>query len=408
MKNKKNDVLFICQFFYPEYISSATLPFDMAKKLSDEGYNVGALCGYPKEYIDKKVPLNEAVDNVDIKRVKYIQFSRSGFLHRIINFLSFSMAIAVKFNTVRKYKVVYVFSNPPILPFIVSAMKKICNIKIIHVLYDVYPEIGEKTNAYSTNGILSKVIKKCNDFAYKKFDQVLVISTDMKDYICESRQIKKEKVSSIPVWYKDTFTENIIEPKDTRMFKEFTKEDFIVSYLGNMGTCQDLETIIECIKNTPEKSSIKYLFAGHGNKFDEIKKLSRQGILLNTFCYDFLQGQDFKDIMSISNCYIVSLVEGLCGLCSPSKVPSYLMEKKPVICIMDSKSEIAMDIMENDAGYVVGNNDFLELFRCVNELKNDDKKLNLKSESARKIFLRKYEKNICLNLHLENLKDIIK
>ena len=29
----KKDILFLCQFFYPEYISSAKLPFDLANAL---------------------------------------------------------------------------------------------------------------------------------------------------------------------------------------------------------------------------------------------------------------------------------------------------------------------------------------------------------------------------------------
>ena len=46
----KRDILFLCQFFYPEYNSSATLPFDTASYLAQNGYSVGALCGYPREY----------------------------------------------------------------------------------------------------------------------------------------------------------------------------------------------------------------------------------------------------------------------------------------------------------------------------------------------------------------------
>lgn len=50
----KDDVLMLCQFFYPEHISSATLPFDTACALARAGLKVGALCGYPKEYTDRK------------------------------------------------------------------------------------------------------------------------------------------------------------------------------------------------------------------------------------------------------------------------------------------------------------------------------------------------------------------
>ena len=46
----KKDILFLCQFFYPEHNSSATLPFDTAQYLANHGFSVDALCGYPKEY----------------------------------------------------------------------------------------------------------------------------------------------------------------------------------------------------------------------------------------------------------------------------------------------------------------------------------------------------------------------
>ena len=42
---KKKDILFLLQFFYPEYVSSATLPFDTASRLADEGFDVDVLCG---------------------------------------------------------------------------------------------------------------------------------------------------------------------------------------------------------------------------------------------------------------------------------------------------------------------------------------------------------------------------
>lgn len=71
---KRKDALFLCQFFYPEYNSSATLPWDTARFLANEGYSIGALCGYPKEYNnDSNVPLVEIKENVAIKRLKYLQ-----------------------------------------------------------------------------------------------------------------------------------------------------------------------------------------------------------------------------------------------------------------------------------------------------------------------------------------------
>jgi len=39
--SKKKDVLFLCQYFYPEYVSSATLPFDTAVALTKAGFTLG-------------------------------------------------------------------------------------------------------------------------------------------------------------------------------------------------------------------------------------------------------------------------------------------------------------------------------------------------------------------------------
>ena len=88
---KKKDILFLCQFFYPEHNSSATLPFDTATYLAEHGLQVDALCGYPKEYTkEKDVPLYEKVKNVGIKRIKYVEVSRQSFWGRLINYFSFT------------------------------------------------------------------------------------------------------------------------------------------------------------------------------------------------------------------------------------------------------------------------------------------------------------------------------
>ena len=88
---KKKDILFACQFFYPEYISSAQLPFDTAKALKAAGYSVDVLCGYPREYLDGSgIPVRETVEGIHIRRLKYIQMDRSGFLGRIVNYFSFT------------------------------------------------------------------------------------------------------------------------------------------------------------------------------------------------------------------------------------------------------------------------------------------------------------------------------
>ena len=110
----KRDVLFLCQFFYPEYNSSATLPFDTARYLAQSGYSVDALCGYPREYnTSGEVSAREMKDGVSIHRLHYIQFSRRSKLGRLINYFSFTLSVLLHIFEIKNYKTVIVYSNPP-------------------------------------------------------------------------------------------------------------------------------------------------------------------------------------------------------------------------------------------------------------------------------------------------------
>ena len=132
----KKDILFLCQFFYPEYNSSATLPFDTAKYLASHGFSVGALCGYPKEYSkDKDVPIKETKDKVEIQRIKYLQLKRGSKIGRLINYFSFTFKALLHVGKLRKYKSVIVYSNPPILPLVPVIANMLFKTKIIKLFF---------------------------------------------------------------------------------------------------------------------------------------------------------------------------------------------------------------------------------------------------------------------------------
>ena len=68
----KNKIMFVCQYFYPEKVSSGVLPYEMASKMSEAGFEVSALVGYPKEYAtnNDEVSFMETTDKgVKIKRL---------------------------------------------------------------------------------------------------------------------------------------------------------------------------------------------------------------------------------------------------------------------------------------------------------------------------------------------------
>ena len=275
MKSKK-DILFLCQFFYPEYISSATLPFDTAKALQKAGFSVDVLCGYPREYLDgAQIPVEETVEGIHIRRLKYIQMDRSGFLGRIINYFSFTFMVLLNLPKLAKYRSVVVYSNPPILPWIATWAKKLFGTKLVFVSYDLYPEVAIVTDTLREGHPICRLMNHINRCICRRADRIVALSREMKDYILAHRDYPADAVAVIPNWYEDTGVS--LENRENNRFRDITKGRFTVSYFGNMGTMQDMQTILDAVRALKDDPNVFFLFAGHGNKMDALRETVQEG-----------------------------------------------------------------------------------------------------------------------------------
>lgn len=409
MKDKK-DILFLCQFFYPEYISSATLPFDTAVALTKAGFKVGAMCGYPMEYnLSDEVPLKETHENIEIRRLKYIQVKRSNFIGRLINYFSFTFIVALHLGEFRKYRSVIVYSNPPVLPLIAAVANKVFKTKVIFVSYDVYPEMAYITKSITQESIVSKVMKFVNKIVFKRVNKVVALSNEMKAYLLKHRlALSEHQTEVIPNWYEDKGVADTSGALNNKLFSQLKQNgNLIVSYFGNMGICQELDTIVNTIRELKYESKVQFIFAGHGNKMQLLKKIVETEELNNVTIFDFLHGKDFEDALNISDCFLVSLAEGLTGLAVPSKTYSYMMAGKPVIAIMGENSDIAIDLKDNAAGYSIGIGESSKLVNVVRELSDNEVKRKQMGKNCRKVFLEKYTKEKCTQKYVDVMKKIL-
>lgn len=403
MKHKK-DVLFLCQFFYPEYISSAQLPYDTVRALKDAGFSVGALCGYPHEYLDgTDIPAREDINGVQIHRLKYIQMDRKGFLGRIVNYFSFTFMVLLHLFEIARYRAVVVYSNPPILPWIASWAKVLFGTKLVFVSYDLYPEVATVTNTLREGNMICRLMNHINKCVYRRADKVVSLSTEQRDYILESRKISGDRVTVIPNWYPDQG----VQPRDSEdnRFRDVVGDHFTVSYFGNMGTMQDMKTILGAIRALKDDENVFFLFAGHGNKLEKLKRITQEEGIQNVAIFQFLHGQDFRDALAVSDCALVSLEKGATGLCVPSKTYSYMMQGIPLLAIMD-ECDIVRDI-ESGAGLWVRNGETEKLADAIRSLRDDPQRLGAMREKCRAIYLEKYTTPTGTGKYVSMFRDLL-
>lgn len=401
----KKDVLFLCQFFYPEHNSSATLPFDTAAYFAEQGLQTGALCGYPKEYTEKvNVPLKETVKSVSIKRIKYMELSRRSVLGRLINYFSFTMGALGNLFYIKDYKVVLVYSNPPVLPCIPIIANLLFHTKIVFVAYDVYPEVAYASKSLQPGSLIDRVMKWINASLYARASMVVALTDEMNKFLLQHRpQLDPSRVCTIANWAHEKKTAPSEEAYHRFGYQE---GQFVVSYFGNMGICQDMETLLGAIRRTKENPWIQYLIVGHGSKKEQVSKIVNESPYVKVL--DFLVGKDFEQAVSISSVSIVSLEKGLMGTCAPSKYYSYLQGGHPVIAIVEKDSYLAQEVEQEKIGGFVEIGDSDSLADMVTELQKNPEQIAQMGRDAERLYNEKYQMQIGLKKYYNLVQKLLK
>lgn len=400
----KKDILFLCQFFYPEHNSSATLPFDTAVHLASCGYSVDALCGYPKEYAtEKNIPLSEKKDGVNIRRLRYWQLSRVGKLGRLVNYFSFTAAALCRIPRLKHYRTVIVYSNPPVLPIVALLANKLFGTKLIFVAYDVYPEVAYASHSLTSGDIIDRVMKRINRSLYQRASAVVALTEEMKAFLLAHRpELTADRVAVIPNWAHEKKRET--QPEDYERFG-YHEDQLIVSYFGNMGTCQDVDTMLGAMKQLRDENGIQFLVVGHGNKKETVE--AQTAALPNVKVYDFLTGEAFEQATAITSCGIVSLETGLKGMCAPSKYYSYLQTGSAVLTVTERDSYLAQEVSEQQIGTAVTLGDCDALANAVRRYHLHREDCNAARERARTLYAQRYEIGLAMQKYEALLRRVI-
>lgn len=405
MENFRKDILFLCQFFYPEYNSSATLPFDTAKYLASQGFSVDGLVGYPKEYsVNKHLPLEETVDGVGIKRIKYIQLSRTGMFGRLINYFSFTLHSLLQIRYLRNYKSVIVYSNPPVLPIVPVLANKMFGTRFVFVAYDVYPEVAYASGSLNPGGMIDKVMKRLNRDIYKRASMVVALTDEMKSFLLQNRtELCADRVTVIPNWAHETA---VCTSPGAKAHFGFTPDQFVVGYFGNMGICQDMETLLGAMRELKDEPDYAFLFVGHGNKKERVESFIRDEGIENAKIYGFLVGEEFEQALAAADCCVVSLEKGLVGMCAPSKYYSYLQAGKPVIAVVEEDSYLWREMVRENVGFAAEIGDAETLAQLIRAMVANG--TSAMAERAQALYKQNYTIEHGLEKYEEMMRKLIK
>lgn len=348
------------------------------------------------------MPIREAKDGVSIRRLRYMQLSRRSRLGRLINYFSFTLSVLLHLFEIRNYRAVIVYSNPPVLPIAAILANKLFKTKIIFVSYDVYPEVAYASGSLTAGGAIARLMRSINRSLFRRVCAVVALTDEMREFLLRNRpELSADRTVTIPNWAHEAPVEGAA---DARRKLGYAEDDFVVSYFGNLGVCQDETALIQAMELLKDQPHIKFMVAGHGSKLPDVRQAAEH--LPNVKLCGFLTGEDFDRAVAASSCGIVSLERGLMGMCAPSKYYSYLQARLPVLAVVVKDSYIAAELREKRAGLSSDVGDGRQLAQNILTLYQSPEMCGKMSENALMLYTGRYAKSIGLARYAALFEDI--
>lgn len=342
--NKKENILIISPFFYPEPISTGKFNTNFVTSLVEKGHAVTVLCFHPF-YPDWKVKeSNHQLKGVEIIRGgKHLFFTKKTIFRRLILEFSFAFFVLRKLYKNQKNKDLIIPIFPPsfafyfILPFL---SKRIRKVGMVHDLQEIY---SEGKTGFLNNFIkffIHKIEKKC----YQNCNKLLFLSHEMKN---EAKKLYNLAEDKLEVQYPFiTLKDHITSDLDSI----FDKEKINVVYSGALGEKQNPMELFSFFTEASKKieNTMFYIFS-EGETIKKLKKLNNNKKII---FHNLVNKENLEELYSKSSIQIIPQKENTSKGSLPSKLPNLLASGCKVLVITDPKSEIEEFFTSNNLSLV--------------------------------------------------------
>lgn len=387
---KPIELKIVNQFFPPDYAATGQLIEELAVHLKDFG-TVDVFTSQPSYAFDRNdSPRRETQSSLSIRRSDAARYCPDRIRGKAVAGIIFFIRTALHLlRSRRRRELVLLTTAPPFLPILGYLLSRICEIRYVCLLYDLYPDIAIELDVIKPQHWAAKLWERLNYLTWQNAAAIIVLSDSMKDRIVDKQPEIEHKITTIPSWV-DPYQISPIPKQDNWFAREHDLvEPFTVMYSGNMGRCHDMDTLFDAIvllRDTP----IQFVFIGSGDKRKQFQaRIEALGI---TSCL-FLPYQPRENLpFSLTACdvSIVSIGEGMEGLVAPSKLYSALAAGRPIVAICQQHSYLQEIFAQANCGTTIQNGDSTGLAAYLEQLSQDRQLATSLGESGRQYCLRNY------------------
>ena len=380
---EKKKIIIYTPYFYPEPFPINTFAKELSdRKNIDEVVVITGMPNYRKYGYYKGYnligPYAENIDKLKIKRVPVIpRFSNSVFsiFFFYISFLISSLVYLIYFSILNrgKYNHIITFCGSPVfVGYIGFIFSKLIRAQSSLWIQDLWPEAIETTIGLK-NKILRKFILYLQNKMFLFCDILFCESESLSNYLYKKFD-KKVFTLYNPIREEQIYFQNAIDTDAIDTIEQNISKDHLeYSYVGNIGSAQNIELIVQSFSEAKILNA-KLNVCGDGNLLNYLSKKYENK---NIIWHGWIEGETLNGIFNKTDFLVMSLnSHGRQSLIIPSKIQTYFMRKKPILCI--SKGACSELIKKNYCGLVCEDfqkDQVINLYKKSLHLSNNERKI---------------------------------
>jgi len=356
-------ILFLSLVFPPDSVSTAQIMGDLAVDLKRLGHNVEVLTTTPHYNRDleaeSRQPLHKFWGAVLQKStyqgisVFHVIMPKKGvsIIARILAWINFHILSTIAGVLALHQPDMIIAPSPPLTIGLNAWLLGLFRCApYIYNVQEIYPDYAIELGVIRNQRIID-VLFWLERFIYNNAKFVTVIAPHMAQQL-HKKGVPAEKVKVIPNFVDIEDLHPL--PKDNDFSRQHNISDkFVVSYAGNMGPGQDLETFIEAAAILHLYPNIRFMMMGDGMLRDSLIQKVAELKLSNFLFLPYQPYSLMPQIYAASDLCLVAQKSGIASVAVPSKVYRIMACARPVLAATVPASDLSNLIAESGSGIIV-------------------------------------------------------
>ena len=400
-------ILLINQHFPPDVAPTGYLLKELAEDLTIAGMEVLVLTGFPS-YVDRSSAANPSkaephCGKVKIHRVRCAIVNRRSLFWRILNAVSFILRMFWRVLWLPRPDIAFIMSSPPLIYLLAIPLKYLRRTRVIHNAQDVYPDVAIALGRAKQQRRLYlqclTLLERLSRWIYTKMDAIVVIDQQMRQHFLR-KGISDAKLTIIENWIDGNKLTPV--PHEANHFRreQMLTDKFVLLYSGNFGLAHDDTAIKGAMLQLRNHPDIVWLFIGGGALRSDLAQFVVTHHLQNVRLLPYQPTTEIMYTYGAADVSLVSMRDEMVGLLLPMKFYTIFASGRPTIAICPRECEIVNRLCESGCGIQVDVGDSVKLETVVLALYHDPNRRKQMGETARRLFLARYERRIATNKYI--------